>query len=349
MSRYPFQHKATMVLTARAQRYAPISVDKLRDRYKRMGNDFEKLHESGKVSTLNPNKMTISDIKEYLTYRRTLKNRKGKPLCEKEHQHDIVALHYLLTFPEIQTRKYRYRGQLKTKEVIVKNGNLENCLSLYPYLKPKVFSKRKPPLSSNTVSEIKKRSLSVNPYDWKLTRAYALVTLLIVTGERNNEIRLANEEDLDTENWTLTIKHPKGEDTYAEPRTVPIHPDARPILTAYLNALPLWKKAHSVNSLALFPSARSKDGYLDDNTIRKIAKDVQDDINLTNTDDEINPQSCRRTAIQSLLNMGVSDASASVFSGHTSTDMLNKHYGRRPEPMANEEIKRSWKNENKTK
>ena len=287
--------------------------------------------------------MNISDIKEYLSYRRTCKNRKGKLLCEKEHQHDITALRYLLEFPVIKKRTYNYKGKTRTKEIVVVNDSLKNCLMLYPYLKPRVHGKRKPPLKAETVKEIKERSLNVNPYDWKHTRAYALVSLMVVTGERNKEVRLANVEDLDTINWTFTIKHPKGEDTYADPRTVPIHPDARPILSQYVKALECWKEAHRVTSHALFPSTRSDDGYLDENTIRTIAKVVQNDL-VNHCDDEINPQSCRRTAIQALLDMGVSDASASIFSGHTSGDMLNKHYGRKPEKLAHEEIKRSWTN-----
>ncbi|MCL1811180.1 MAG: tyrosine-type recombinase/integrase [Methanomassiliicoccaceae archaeon] len=308
-----------------------------------MFNDFKKLHEQRKVSTLNPQKMTISDVKEYLSYRRTCKNRKGRPLCEKEHQHDITALRCLLEFPVIKQRKYTYRGKTKTKEVIVVNDSLKNCLMLYPLLKPKVHSRRKPPLKAETVKEIKERSHNVNPYDWKRLRTYALVHLMIVTGQRNKEIRLANVDDLDTENWTFTIKHPKGENTYAEPRTVPIHPDVIPVLSQYLPALECWKEAQHVTSRALFPSTRSKDGYLDENTIRAIAKVVQNDL-VNPHGDEINSQSCRRTAIQTLLDNGVSDASASIFSGHTSGDMLNKHYGRKPERLAHEEIKRSWKN-----
>jgi len=307
-----------------------------------MFSDFQRLHEKGKVSTLNPQKMTISDIKAYLTYRRSCVNRKGKPLTEKEHQHDITALRYLLEFPVLKTTTHTYKGKTKVKETVVQNDNLKNCLMLYPYLRPKVYGKRKPPLKESTVREIRERSRNVNMYDWKHVRAYALVSLLVVTGERNKEIRLANLEDLDTEGWTFTIKHPKGEDTYADPRTVPIHPDARPILTAYVQALKYWKEAHGVTSPALFPSTRSGDGYLEANTIREIVKVVQNDLENLSDDEEINPQSCRRTAIQNLLNMGVSDASASIFSGHTSGDMLNKHYGRKPEKLAHEEIKRSW-------
>ena len=343
MSRYPFQEKVNLILNARSQRYAPVSIEKLSNRYKRMFKDFEELHKKGKVSTLNPQKVTISDVREYLSYRRTCKNRKGKPLCEKEHQHDITTLRYLLEFPVIEKRSSTYKGKTKTKENIVKNESLKDCLMMYPYLKPRVHSKRKPPLRAATVKEIIGHSRAVSPYDWKRTRSYALVCLMITTGERNKEIRLANLEDLDIENWTFTIKHPKGEDSYADPRTVPIHPDARHILLQYVKALESWKEAHHITSPALFPSTRSSDGYLDENTIRTIAKVVQNDLE-NNCDDEISPQSCRRTAIQALLDRGVSDASASIFSGHTSGNMLNKHYARKPEKLANEEIERSWEN-----
>jgi len=343
MSRFPFQEKANLILAARSQRYAPISIEKLEIRYKRMFKDFQKLHNEGKVSTLNPQKMTISDIKEYLYYRRSCKNRRGNPLCEKEHQHDITALRYLLEFPVIQERKYIYKGRTKTREVVVINESLKNCLMLFPFLKPRIYGRRKPPLKAETVKEIKERSVSINPYDWRRIRAYALVSLMIAVGQRNKEVRLANVDDLDTDNWTFTVMHPKGEGTYADPRTIPIHPDARPILSQYLSSLEVWKELHHVISPALFPSDRSEDGYLDEYTIRTIAKVVQNDLKSI-SDDEINPQSCRRTAIQALLDMGVSDASASIFSGHTSGDMLNKHYGRKPEKLAHEEIKRSWKN-----
>ncbi len=175
--------------------------------------------------------------------------------------------------------------------------------------------------------------------DPRLVRAYTLVAMAITAGTRNKEIRFANEQDIDTNNWTFDIIHVKGEDTYGQPRLVPIIPAIRGLLLSYLFLIKRWKCQNKIDSPALFPSKGSSDGYLSSNGIREIKNIVEKDLNI-----KFELRTSRRTFGQKYIDSDLDIESVSVLMGHSTTKTTEKFYGRRRNLQALEKAKRSWDN-----
>ena len=156
---------------------------------------------------------------------------------------------------------------------------------------------------------------------------------------RNKEIRFANEQDIDTINWTFDIVHVKGEDTYGQPRLVPIIPAIRGLLLSYLLLIKRWKCQNKIDSPALFPSKGSSDCYLSINGIREIKNIVEKDLNI-----KFELRACRRTFGQKYIDSDLDIESVSVLMGHSTTRTTEKYYGRRRNLQAIEKAKSVWDN-----
>lgn len=227
MSRYPFKEKYEELLEQRSYKLAEVTIKNLRRRYARQERELIRLYEAKAIGTLAPSRFTVDDIKTYLTYRMAQKK------SSSDQAHDISALDQLCL----------YCG----------NPVVKQCLDKYPDLKPnKSYDGRLDPMPEDVVRLIYRKAQDVDPTDFTMVRAYALVILYISTGARNKEIRLAELGDLDTENWRLVIRHPKGEDTYGATRTVPVPKAARPIVSLYLEARELWLIDRGITSRSLF-------------------------------------------------------------------------------------------------
>ena len=168
-------------------------------------------------------------------------------------------------------------------------------------------------------------------------RAYALVLLVIRAGTRTKEIRLASIDDLDTTQWMFDVIHVKGETTYGEPRTVPVHPEIRSILTSYLQVREKYIMMNNVNTKVLFPSPTSKDSYMSENSLRRIKQNVEEDIG-----EKFDFRKLRRTFGQQLVDAGVDIESVSVAVGHACTVTTERSYARKRSETANEKIMGSW-------
>ena len=146
----------------------------------------------------------------------------------------------------------------------------------------------------------------------------------VTSVDTRSTIRLANVEDVDTTMWTFDIIHVKGEGTYGLPRTVPLHPDVREILSLYLILRKKWLVDNNLNSHALFPSKNGADGYLSGNAIRNIKATVEDDLDV-----KFDLRTCRRTFGQRYLDSDVDIESVSVLMGHASTKTTEGFYSRK--------------------
>lgn len=280
-------------------------------RYHRMESKVQILVKEGKMRSMSPKNWTENDVREYILYCKGL-------VSTADMVHEINALNQLLLYLD--------------------NPAVQLCLAHNPMLKPNFKgTRRKDSMSDDMYDLILERSKIIDTGDFNLVRAYALVLMSITTGTRNKEIRFADVKDVDTTLWTFDIIHVKGEATYGMPRTVPLHPDVRRILTLYLVLREKWLADNNVKSQALFPSKDSSDGYLSGNSIRKIKTVVEKDLNI-----KFDLRMCRRTFGQRYLDNDLDIESVSVLMGHASTKTTEGFYSRKRLNKAVENAKSTW-------
>lgn len=310
MSRYPFGEYVEEYMNTMKGVYAETSWNVVIRRYKRMERDIIELKNHKKISTVSPKNMNAEDVRQYFIYRKSLGT------SGSDMRHEISAMRNLMAYLE--------------------NPAAELCLVRNPGLKPKGKPARLPSMSNKAYDKILAKSEEIGD-DWKAVRAYALVLLSIRAGNRNKEVRLANIQDIDTRNWVFHIVHVKAEDTYGGPRTVPIHPDIRPILSRYLILREKWLEEKGVVSDALFPSPQSENGYLSSNSLRRIKTKVEADIGV-----KFDLRMCRRTFGQKYVDAGLEIESVSVLMGHASTKTTEGYYCRKSQVDALENAKEVW-------
>ena len=75
-----------------------------------------------------------------------------------------------------------------------------------------------------------------NETGWRPRMVLAATAIYYHTGLRPKELRLAAINDLDLRPWTITVRHPKGEGTWAvEGEKVRLFPNVRPFVLDYLD------------------------------------------------------------------------------------------------------------------
>ena len=314
MTRYPFQTIANDVLDSKSVVWADITTLKIKDRMNLMRREFEALVEKGSVSTMNPKKMTVKDVKAYLEFLHQKTNKKtGKPISAGEIKRSIRVLKYVVGFP------YQINGTTWAH-----NRAAEYCLELFPHFIPRVYDDRLPPLTDEQADIIIEKSLTVDVDDYMMLRGYLLAAGSLCVGDRNKEFRFANKDDFDLENMEFTIRHPKGEGSYGKVRTVPFEPGCIPVLKAYLEyGLPAWhaqNPGHEDNP-ALFPSSYKGATYLTDKSLLKGMKVIEKEVGFV-----VNFQLTRRTYMDSGRRRGVSDSALMVMAGHRNMGTMPKHY-----------------------
>ena len=311
MGSNPFGYYVGNYMDSVREIYSPETIKNRARRYKRMEGKIQFLVKEGKIKSMSPKNWSEAEVREYILYCMTL-------VSAADMVHEINALRQLLLF--------------------IDNPAVDLCLAHNPMLKPKFKgTRRKESMSDALYDLILERSRNIDSGDFHRVRAYALVMMAITTGTRNKEIRLANVEDVDTTMWTFDIIHVKGEGTYGLPRTVPLHPDVREILSLYLILRKKWLVDNNLNSHALFPSKNGADGYLSGNAIRRIKAVVEDDLNV-----KFDLRMCRRTFGQRYLDSDVDIESVSVLMGHASTKTTEGFYSRKRLNKAIDNARNSW-------
>ncbi len=318
MGKHPFGEYASKYMDSVKGMYAEETWKTRDRRYRRMEQKVIHLKNERLISTMSPKSMTVEDVRVYILHAM-------ETLSPADMVHEVNALRNLLLFTD--------------------NSAVDICLNHYPKLKPTMRgNRRKASMQDDVYDLILQRSREIDPRDFRLVRAYALVLLCINVGTRNKEIRLANVEDLDTVSWTFDIVHVKGEDSYGQPRQVPVHPDIRPVVQNYLLLRNLWVVDKNVKSNALFPSKDSKDGYLSGNSIRKIKDVVEDDLGIN-----FDLRLCRRTFGQRYLDKNLDIESVSVLMGHSTTRTTESFYSRKKLDHAMKKAMDTWQDEESDK
>jgi len=271
MGRYPFEEYSRKFMEDVKVIYSEAYWLRCNRRYKRIARDL-KTHLEGKhISTTSPSRMSVDDITYHLKYRKCLN------LSKSEYSHEVSALNALFDYCE--------------------NSSLRACLRKYPLLKPNSVHELKPSMKNDSY----KRIIEYIPLEYGnyiRVRAYAMVSVFLGCGLRTKELRCAYAADLHTKSWILDVIHVKGEDSYGYQRSVPVPPEFRDAITAYLK---MRRDNNSTDSPALFPPSRGKNQYMSDNNIRKICSLVTEETGV-----EFNPRICRRTFGQELLDSDIS-------------------------------------------
>ena len=311
MGKHPFGEYAAKYMDTVRGVYAEETWKTRDRRYRRMERRIIELKEKNKISTMSPKSMTEEDVRTYILHCREF-------LAQSDMVHEVNALRNLLLFAG--------------------NHAVDVCMNHNPGLKPRNKPSRKSSIDEATYQRILKRSAQIDPTDFPMVRAYALVLLCINAGTRNKEIRLADVDDLDVANWVLHIVHVKGENSYGQEREVPIPPEIRQLVRNYLLGREKALVDKNRDSHALFPSAGSSDGYCSGNTLRNYKAMVERDLGI-----KFDLRQCRRTFGQRYLDRDLDIESVSVLMGHSTTRMTETFYSRRRLDDAMRKARGAWK------
>ena len=312
MSKYPLEEKIREFMETRRGVITEVSWKNLDRRLRRINREMISLKENDKISTLSPKSMTDEDIKQFLL------TRKAKRVGGSDISHDISALDQLLTYCD--------------------NTAVQRCLRRYPELKQtQKRVGRLEPLSEATFRAILDAYENIDHQDFRVARAFPLVLMYIGTGARNKELRLAKVSDVDTVEWTIYLEHVKGEETYGEPRNVPIPQELIPVIKQYLYDRDVYLAAHRKHSDALFFQLGGDFSFLSGNSIRSAKQIVEQAIGK-----KFELRDCRRGFGDMYIKKGMSIEEVSVMMGHASTRTTEHYYCRKSESDVIKKARKLW-------
>ena len=310
MSRHPFIEWSERYMESMEGYYSPATAKRYAARFRRMNIEFVSHYENGSITTSSPKSMTAEDVAFHLRYR------KAKGLSASEYGHEVTQLIVLFDYCE--------------------NPAVRTCLRKYPLLKPRNKHVRLGSMSPEEYTLIVEGCRSAaSSDDYRIVRSFAMLGVFLGCGPRTKELRLIEASDLDTSDWILSIVHVKGEDSYGQPRDVPVPPVFRSVLSSYLRMRPGFNPGRSP---ALFPPSRGDSKYLSGNSVREILGIALSELGI-HTD----PRTLRRTFGQAYLDAGIdSIESVSVLMGHNTTQTTELFYARRRNSRAIEEARKTF-------
>jgi integrase/recombinase XerD len=277
-------------------RLSKSSKDALRRRYKLQAANVKYLVEIGEMSTTSPALFTEKDFLAFVQYRASLER------SPSDFNHHVSAMNKLMLF--------------------CGNRNGEKVLERNDDLRMPVPPSKKNPLSKSVYKSILSAYEGVDKDDFVALRPYAMVLMYICTGCRNKELRMAMMSDLDTETWFLSIRHPKGEDSYGQERHVPIPNEFRPMIENYLRIRTKWVKEHRIFDPGyLFFPLSGDDEPLSSNSVRRIKDKVATDIGA-----HFELRDCRRFCGQRYLENGVPLEIVAALLGHSNIKTTQSYY-----------------------
>jgi integrase len=166
-------------------------VAKTHRKLRKLGWEFRRLKKEGRTRTDNPLKMGNLEISEFL------KDMRDRGLSVNTVSKQIGQLKVFLDWcgnPVITD------PQMQDKQAI-----------------PKQRVRRLSSLTEDEVNRILRAANSLS--GWRGALAGFLMAIHAYCGLRMSELRLAHVEDLDTDTWTIEVRHPKGEASWGQKRT----------------------------------------------------------------------------------------------------------------------------------
>ncbi|MEW5748475.1 MAG: site-specific integrase [Candidatus Thermoplasmatota archaeon] len=216
------------------------------------------------------------------------------------------------------------------------NGVLDRMKSCKPHLFPKRVSTRGPSLAVEELESALKAAANLGGWTGEIARF--LIATHAYTGLRPGELRKAEFSDLDTVQWTLKVRHPKGESRYGDHRIVAIPQPLRSAVARYLKAREqMLAERGLLEAKPLVCPLENPTGFYSSNHLRRVKRKVEERSGV-----RFELRTLRRTYGQNLLNRGVSLESVSLALGHSSTLTTERYYCRKDADSARLEIVRAF-------
>jgi len=313
LGRYPY-----LTLLARYAKetegfYSPSTVAETHRKLRRLGLDLRRLKNEKKVRTDDPTKIGVPEVTELL-----------KQMRERGLSVNTVS---------------KQMGQLKVFLEWCGNPVIANLQEQNKQAIPMQRVRRLPSLSEDDFRKVV-ASAGVIP-GWRGRVACFLMAVYGYCGLRMSELRLAHMEDLDIQNWTIRVRHPKGEASWGEKRVVYIPEPAREHVVRFMTARAVMLYEHGAHEdvVPLIPSISPR-GRMDFYTAQGIGTLKRQVERLSGVKFDI--RSLRRTYGQLLLDRGATIDAVSKSMGHSSTKTTETYYCRKSDAMVREEIDRAW-------
>jgi len=186
---------------------------------------------------------------------------------------------------------------------------------------------------SGTVSRL------ANETGWRPRVVLAATAVYYHTGLRPKELRLTALRDLDLQRWTLTIRHPKGEGSWAvDGERVRLFPDVRPFVSDYLafRATRLCQLGiDPANVEPLFPN--EKGGYYSDTRWRMARYKVFQSLGI-----DANYKVLRASFAQKLKDNGAPIENVSAALRHKTVATTEQFYARVRTERAWDALEEIW-------
>ncbi|MFA5312266.1 MAG: site-specific integrase [Methanomassiliicoccales archaeon] len=298
---------------------APSSYEDYERKARFLNRTFVELHKAGTVSTTNPRLLTEADISAYILWMRS-EELEGSYMAK-----NLGFLNQVCSFA-----KNPVFAQIK--------ANGEEL--------PKRTPKDLRSLSEEELKLIFEKAEELKGWEGEVCRF--LMWMYPYTGLRASELRLAHLEDINFKEWSIFVRHPKGETRYAKKRNAPILPPARNEVICFLKAREQRLKSLCVSKCEALIPARHRDGtmgFYSSNTFRNMKKDVMEKVN-TDLEDrrlDFHIKTMRDTFIQMCIDKVPDKTPAvSMVSGHATTKTTETTYGRIRNQRALNDVQKLW-------
>lgn len=222
MGRYPLRSAVERYIKKRELQVGESTWKNERRYLRHMVDYFEPVNGRKRLNTTIPERMGAEEIRAIINWMQDpTKHRKGMPLDPDTQVRYLEKLEKVLimcgnkVFERLRDEGFQFPQRVANKPIrALKMEDLEAV--------------------QNAAGKI--GSARREPERWRAAKAQFLTFAYIATGLRPSELRETLLADLDTKNWKLFVRKPKGGAKWARNRTVPVVPPYRQAFLDYLNA-----------------------------------------------------------------------------------------------------------------
>jgi integrase len=317
--RYPFMTAANAYLERRKGFLQASTLKENERKLRYLSRVFTDLKRQGLVSTTYPANMVREDIQAFMVWMKEHKNmRTGEqgldPETQAKYLHLLDKVCLFSRNPVIQ--------QMKEEGERLPSAGRKDLTAI----------------DEEDLRQIQEAASTIGGWRGEVTQF--LVWTYPYTGLRPSELRLAHVDDIDVRKWTIHVRHPKGEGSYGNKRTVPILPPARPAVVRYLKAREEHLVSKGIVSVALIPKAgKGRKGEFYSANAFYIMKSKVERISGI----KFRIKDFRSTYAQMNIDRDPSLLpDVSKFMGHATTKTTEEHYGRIKDQTAFLRVERAW-------